>query len=257
MKKITFLILTFLLTSLSSFSAVNLNLTGKWFGTRYQFDESKSKYVSEFQYTYDLVQEGKNVKGVSRIISQSGKTAEIAVRGFVENNLFYFEEYEIIQATRDENMIWCLKKGVLNIKKDGSDINISGKTPSYMEFYGLECTGGFTFLSKEKSVPNDETVSTLTKENAVENSYQINTYPNPFVSDINVSFSLNSKSNVAVDFVDISGKIVKSIENKEYEVGQHTVTFTPDASLDVSYFIVRLKIGENTYTRTIQKFNNK
>lgn len=259
MKKCTLLIVSVLIVG-SAIGAISENLTGKWFGTRFQYDETKSKYIAEFEYTYDLKQDGSKISGVSTITSQSGKSAQIALRGFVENNKFYFEEYEVIQATRDENMLWCLKKGVLDIKKEGSETVITGKTPSFMELYGLECTGGLTYLSKEKTTPNDAVVTNIAKEDALESSYNINTYPNPFISDATISFTLNQKNNVTidiVDIVDIAGKGVKTLTNKDYEAGTHFVTFTPESSLNLTYYIVKLKIGNKVYTRPIQKFENR
>jgi hypothetical protein len=45
------------------------------------------------------------VTGTAFILSKSGEFGEFAVRGFVEGNQFYFEEYEVLNATREENFV--------------------------------------------------------------------------------------------------------------------------------------------------------
>jgi hypothetical protein len=90
---------------LLSFFVLNLSATdisGEWNGTRYQFNETKTEYIAEFSYKYNLKQDGNQVTGTAFILSKSG---EFAVRGFVEGNQFYFEEYEVLNATREENFV--------------------------------------------------------------------------------------------------------------------------------------------------------
>ena len=93
---------------LLSFFVLNLSATdisGEWNGTRYQFNETKTEYIAEFSYKYNLKQDGDQVTGTAFILSKSGKFGEFAVRGLVEGNQFYFEEYEVLNATREENFV--------------------------------------------------------------------------------------------------------------------------------------------------------
>ena len=86
--------LSILTTVTLSFFALNLfaiDISGEWNGTRYQYNDSKTGYIAEFTYKYNLKQEGSQVAGTAFIQSKGGKFAEIAVRGFVEGSQFYFE----------------------------------------------------------------------------------------------------------------------------------------------------------------------
>jgi hypothetical protein len=244
--KLSILILAIIAT-VSSFAH---DISGEWLGTRYQYDAAKSKYVAEFDYTYHLTQDENQIKGTATIKSKSGKVAEMAVRGFIDGDKFYFEEYAVINATRDENMLWCLKKGVLTISEENGKINLQGATPSFMEYYGMECSGGVTQLSKEKIIISDKEVKHIVDN---ESSFNISVYPNPFIETTTLSFTNTKSQPVLVDVVDIQGKVVDILENKILDKGTYTINYTPKPNTNASYYYIRIKMGEKTYTRPIQK----
>lgn len=241
---------TFLLSFCTVLTSFAHDLSGEWLGTRYQYDASKSKYIAEFDYRYNLTQEGSIVRGTAIIKSKGGKVAEMAVRGFVEGDRFYFEEYEVIQATRDENMLWCLKKGSLAIEEVDGKVNLEGATPSFMEIYGMECTGGVTQLSKEKTLISEDKIKEIV---ASESDINITVYPNPFVESTTLSFTNPAKQQVVIDVVDIQGKLVDVIENKLLEKGTYNLIYTPKPHTIALYYYIRIKMGDKTYTRPIQK----
>lgn len=249
MNKTIFTIIAFLFTALT-ISASEISISGEWVGTRFQYNETKSQYIAEFEYKYNLTQEKNLVKGTAFIQSKGGKYAEIAVRGFIEGNLFYFEEYEVINATRGENFLWCLKKGVLTISEEDGKINLKGATPSFMEFYGYECSGGVTHLSKEKTTITNEEVTNIVNES---NTPNLSVYPNPFVETTQLSFSIENTQPVIIDVVDIQGRVIETMENKTLEKGSYNYTFTPKPNMNSPYYYMRIKIGDKTTTRAIQK----
>ncbi len=259
MKKIALFL--FILSAFTSYAYQPASLNGEWKGNRYQFDETKSKYIAVFDYSYKLTQVGNQVTGIVRIAhTDNSAFAEIAVRGFVEGSKFYFEEYEVLNAVRKEGYIWCLKKGILDIKQDESgNITLEGKTPSYMEIYGYECTGGVTYLTKEikETEPAQEVITDIAKESDFEKSLQVTVYPNPFIENTTISFTLAKEEPVYIDVVDIQGKIITSLENKTLTPGVYNFTFTPSSAVNTSYFYVRIKVGDKTISRAIQKLDNQ
>lgn len=50
-----------------------------------------------------------------------------------------------------------------------------------------------------------------------------NLYPNPAVNNVNVQFGLKDAADVTIAIVDINGRTVKTIENKNMNAGSHTV----------------------------------
>lgn len=249
MKKIILSLFSFV--AFTSFSNIQpVNISGEWKGQRFQFNEEKSAYASEFTYTYTLTQEGNQVKGISKI-EQDGAFAEIAVRGFVQGNQFYFEEYEVLNAKRKEGYVWCLKKGILDIQKKDGHIILSGTTPSFMEMYGFECTGGMTILSKDINDLSNEGLKDITEQGADNNA--ITLYPNPYQHDVTLGFRLDSDMNVKIDVLDIQGRIVASILDERLTKGNHTYTFVPSPDEFANYFFVRLQLGDNVISKPIQK----
>ena len=245
--------LSILTTVTLSFFALNLfaiDISGEWNGTRYQYNDSKTGYIAEFTYKYNLKQEGSQVAGTAFIQSKGGKFAEIAVRGFVEGSQFYFEEYQVLNATRDENFLWCLKKGVLTIEEQDGKIEIKGATPSFMEYYGFECSGGVTSLSKESPALTEKEVKEIADK---DNSAPIMVYPNPFMETTQVSFYNDKTQPVYVDVVDIQGRIIEVLENGTLTVGNKNYTFVPKSDETSTYYYVRIKLGDKMTTKSIQK----
>lgn len=245
--------LSILTTLALSFFALNLfaiDISGEWNGTRYQYNDTKTGFIAEFTYKYNLKQDGSKVIGTALIQSKGGKFAEIAVRGFVAGNQFYFEEYEVLNATRDENFLWCLKKGVLTIEEQDGKIEIKGATASFMELYGFECSGGVTSLSKENPSLTEKEVKEISDR---DNAEPISIYPNPFMETTQVSFYNDKTQPVYVDVVDIQGRVIEVLENGTLTVGNKNYTFVPKSNETTSYYYVRIKLGDKMTTKSIQK----
>lgn len=251
MNKIFFTLIAFLALNFSV--QASTDITGEWLGTRYQYDATKSKYIAEFEYKYNLVQDENQVKGTAFIKSKGGNFAEINIRGFVEGDKFYFEEYEITNATRSENMIWCIKKGVLNISIENGKVNLHGATPSFMEIYGYECSGGFTQLSKDNIIITDEKIQEIANKDA---NLNLTVYPNPYVETTTLSFDNPITQPVLIDVVDIQGKVIDVLENKVLDKGNYQLNYTPKQNTNALYFYIRVKLGDKLYTRAIQKSPN-
>ncbi|MCU0328047.1 MAG: hypothetical protein MUE53_03570 [Chitinophagales bacterium] len=231
------------------------DISGKWQGMRYQFDQARKEYVTEFTYEYHLTQNGNKIEGTSIIKSPSGNFAEIKLKGFVEGDKFYFEEFETIAAKRSENMVWCFKKGVLDIVKEDNKIILKGITDSYDEIYGFPCTGGYSYLSKDIEKPTQEALSDYYTPTQAEEALKFTAYPNPFQVNTNLSFHLSEASHVVVDVVSANGDLVGQIANGDYEKGDYVIDFTPRTHVRASSFIVRLNVNGKVYTKTIQKAN--
>ncbi len=230
------------------------NISGQWNGKRLQYNAEKNAYVADFEYQYNLIQEGNQVRGTAKIVLGE-HYADINLRGFVEGNKFYFEEYEVTKAQRREGYLWCLKKGVLDIKVlETGKMSLSGATPSYIENYGFECTGGVTFLDKAKVNPSAEDVNEAIASNSIIN-YHIEIAPNPFFESANIKLSIDKKENIQVDIIDIQGRIIKEIHRGELEAGDYSFEFRPSSDVNTTYYYVRMKIGSKTFSKPIQRVN--
>lgn len=227
--------------------AQSVNLTGTFEGLRSQYDRSHKNFTQEFQYKFELTQEGDIVRGTSTIISDEGNYAEVGIRGVVKNNQFYFEEYNMQDQIKSENMVWCYKSGVLNISENKNEIILSGETPSYMVNYGFECTGGFTKLAAFKDSKNDEISLKSSLEN---NDFELNLFPNPTTEKINFSFTTEETKSISFEVFDLTGKSVFKSDKRKIYKGNFTEYIKIDEmGLSAGMYIFNLKLNDKTYSK--------
>merc|ERR1711974_213716 len=68
--------------------------------------------------------------------------------------------------------------------------------------------------------------------------------PNPFTANSIINYSLNEAANVSIDFVDVTGKLVKSINKGNQNAGDHVVTIDANEFAEGIYFYT-LTIGND------------
>jgi len=81
----------------------------------------------------------------------------------------------------------------------------------------------------------------------------VKNYPNPFTDSTTLSLSLNRKTMLSIDIFDLVGNKVKSLLNKEMEMGDHSVTWdgTSDfgSRLTGGFYLYRIKTENNSITK--------
>ena len=98
---------------------------------------------------------------------------------------------------------------------------------------------------------SSEAASTATVE-----AVTISTYPNPFTSFVNVSFTLAQAENVEVYVHDIQGKLISVLYNGQANEGEHTLSWDASAmSAKKGIYLITVKRngGETTYQRVLFK----
>lgn len=73
-------------------------------------------------------------------------------------------------------------------------------------------------------------------------------YPNPFNPSTSVQFALPEAGFVSLAVYDVTGRLIASIANGEFGVGEHTVSFDASA-LSSGVYVYRLNAGGQTLTR--------
>lgn len=215
LKIYTFIYTLFLVAFVSSvFAQSAFDLSGVFEGKRSQYDADHTSFVREFTYKFELKQKGNIVTGISTIINDEGNYAEVGLRGIVIDDLFYFEEFEMLDQIKAANSNWCYKSGVLSISSEKNEIILSGETPSYMVDYGIACTGGFTMLSAREELLDEQL---LIKKNSIENAESIlktNIYPNPSSDYIMINISFEENTTFHIEVYDLSGKVMYKTQSK-------------------------------------------
>ncbi|MBS1683834.1 MAG: T9SS type A sorting domain-containing protein [Bacteroidetes bacterium] len=261
MKKLTLAIASFLLFSSGAFAGVisdlsaaelkSTDLSGHYTGKRYQYTADKKSIMQTFQYEFELKQEGSAITGTSTIIKENGDYADIKLRGTIVGDKLYFEEYEIANQIKDQNMVWCFKSGALNIKKDGDRVKLTGATNSYMAEYYLPCTGGETDLTKVESSPTLNPDVIKTASTGLPASDVMSVYPNPFVDQTQISYTLaTDAAKVTTEVYDITGRRVAVLESDAARsAGTHAVAFSARSyGLSAGVLIAKVSVDGVVYS---------
>ena len=237
---------------LTTNQVAKLDLNGKWSGKRMQYTADKKAFAETFQYEFNLKQDGNIVTGTSTILDQNGNFADMNLEGVVVGNKLMFREYAVQNAIRPQGKIWCFKSGELNFTKDGDNISLVGATSSYMEIYNYPCTGGVTNITKVDNSSNIEALSAMTTTNTTmlpENKINIEAYPNPFVDNANITYSLNEDAKVTVEVYDMQGRLVTSLFEGAQKAGGYNINFDAKKfSSGSGIYIVKLMVNADVYS---------
>ncbi|MEO6695322.1 MAG: T9SS type A sorting domain-containing protein [Ignavibacteria bacterium] len=96
---------------------------------------------------------------------------------------------------------------------------------------------------------NGNTVS-IKNINSTPKNFDLNSYPNPYNSSFNLSFNLISKALTKIELYDISGKLIKTIQNEFMYPGNYKYTVhTPELSSGI-YFL-KITNNDKSYSKKI------
>ncbi len=97
---------------------------------------------------------------------------------------------------------------------------------------------------------NYDNVLAVNNKNSEKSINNLTVYPNPNFGDFDVRFKLPSVANVAVNVLDIQGKIIKSINPKMYSAGSHTLNIEL-GNIPAANYVVALTANGKTIASTI------
>lgn len=240
--------LFFVLFTSALFAQSNFKLEGTFEGLRKQYDPNHVYFMQEFQYQFDLQQNGDRVSGTSTIFSPNGDYAVVKLRGMVVGEKFYFEEYEIVDEIKASFSVWCYKTGELNIVKRDNKLVLEGETKSFTSNFGSPCTGGYTEIYKIDETKNEKMGSIDSKLT----SFEMNVYPNPTAGEASITYQLNEAAQVSVEIYDLSGKLITSLVNEKLAIGNYINTFNL-ARENNGLYIAKLQVDGKTYSKQIVK----
>ncbi|NNC95929.1 MAG: T9SS type A sorting domain-containing protein [Chitinophagales bacterium] len=234
-----------------------IDLTGTWVGTRSQYDRNGNEFIAEFDYIFELKQDGKIVSGLSYIKNGDENFAEIKVKGRVIGNQLHFQEYEIINERKPANRLWCYKIGVLEISVNISGVTmLQGNTQSYTSKYYIPCTGGFTALERIEDYNNSDEHTTNKSEligsEKIEGDFIINIYPNPFTVTASIEYILQENTDLKVTLYNLEGRLIKQLVNESQVSGSHSIQIDAvQLRLAPGVYVLEFKAGEALYSKQI------
>jgi subtilisin-like proprotein convertase family protein len=107
----------------------------------------------------------------------------------------------------------------------------------------------------DANMPGNSNNCNLTGIASPQNSNSfVTAYPNPFGSDIHLSFMLAQPEVIEIELINALGQIVQPVQ-KEQHTGGGTQTFTFHASTDLppGIYLLRVKCGDKAWTREMAK----
>jgi hypothetical protein len=223
--------------------AGNLNINPSFAWSNLFYMETPTCYISTYSlfflgsnYTYEgnasLIKI--KVKGSGKTLVLNGDTITLA-----PNIRYEFTgdmTVSLENTSNSNNSLKAMGKWWINI--EGEDV----------------CVSPFPSVNYSKDAM-DEDVSF----NFVSNFTDANAYPNPFIGNVNVSFTLNYEEEVELRFYNELGKQIKYLPYKVYSEGKHEIKLNSDQDFDELlptglYFIQLNTLSE---TKTLRVLHSK
>lgn len=245
-------VLFFVLFTSFVFAQSNHDLNGVFEGLRKQYDVHHRSFTQEFQYKFELTQDGDQVSGISTIYSEAGNYADVKIRGMVVGDKFYFEEYEIIDEMKSPYSVWCYKAGELTIKTDKNGTYLVGETKSYTSSFGTPCTGGYTEILRMDDMNDCFGDCWNTKSDSKFFEMDVELYPNPTSEIATVSFEIEKKAHVKVELYDLSGRLVQTALDQKLSKGIHQTELNVQKE-STGLFIVKVSVDDKFYSKELVK----
>ena len=135
---------------------------------------------------------------------------------------------------------------------NSTGIDVSALTVGYRgKFVGV---GSQYFENYQLLVGYDSDISTVVGidlDDIVVNDFSLRAaYPNPFNPVTNLSFVLNTPSDISLKIYDINGKLVEAIDSKLYQPGLNNIQWNA-ASLSSGMYVVHLLNGSKQLTQKV------
>ena len=118
-----------------------------------------------------------------------------------------------------------------------------GQGEVFVNFHGITGYGNDLFI-------DDVNITKVVGINEVSTPVNfMNVYPNPFISNTNVEFTIEKTENVSFELYNILGEKVLSIDNKTYDEGKHKININAN-NLNQGVYFLHTMIGNQ---KLIQK----
>ncbi len=105
--------------------------------------------------------------------------------------------------------------------------------------YGRETDGSSTFIFINNPTPGTSNGTSVSNENYLEIPIHISlsqNYPNPFNPSTLINFSINKSEKVKLEVFNMNGQLVKTVTNKLYGAGSHSVKLNAENLASGVYF---------------------
>ncbi len=107
-----------------------------------------------------------------------------------------------------------------------------------------------------QKVVKDFEVSNNINSIEISNGYNLSVtcYPNPFIDNFNIDFSIDEPQNITIEILNIQGQVIEVVENRYFSQGKHTAVWNANNSgiKNIPGNIYFCRIRGNNYSQTYQ-----
>tara|TARA_R110001606_G_scaffold84439_1_gene192096 strand:+ start:372 stop:1793 length:1422 start_codon:yes stop_codon:yes gene_type:complete len=236
----------------------NINITGKWKGTLLKYDWS-GNYIEQKQEVNIDFEIDSTDQSLKYLISLENQDVSGSI--IQQDNIIYFESaiVKLPHTTFSEQipneLYYEFLSSDLGLKDFNESTYLIGNLESYIPSFNEAGAPLKLVLKKTETFANtDEELSDAVLQALAEQKESfIKLYPNPFESDLIISYTLEKNSFVEIRVSDVNGtKNTLVAKGKEQEAGKHSYFFEGN-NLDKGLYIVTVTVDNKKKTKIIVK----
>lgn len=221
-------------------SSINTNISGHYTGNLLCYDWSGQNIISSTPLEIVLNQEGKQLTGEWK--EEKGDTSLFTAD--IKENAIVFNDSKIDRLEyfhKNIPITYDFKEAQLQLLQTDESLFIIGNLQLYDSKRHENEKPMYLILEKKQEK--------TTVENQILSSVII--YPNPIISEFNLSFDLTKTTDVTMEIYNINGAILHNQEWKGLTTGHQSKTLT--LSAPSGYYLLRLKYDNETKTTILIK----
>ena len=137
-----------------------------------------------------------------------------------------------------------------------NDIALEGVQPEQTTFMDAGGTGNWGYILKAPFIHlNVAAIDASINENNAQNAILKQNIPNPALGTTSINFELVKASTVSLSVYDVTGKLMKTINEGNLPLGMHTIN-VETATLDAGVYFYTLSVGDEQMTKKMTVMKN-
>lgn len=259
------LIGTGITNSLSPSDYVGGDVDGSQVATLYEFPAA-GKITTASAYVANSTQNGASFDFVLYNIDGTGTFVEVAssdiyvVASNADKNKwvtmpFLTGPYDVLAA--ETYVIAVRVYGAPTFDLDIlNDLTLEGTQPAQTSFVDAGGTGSWGWIQKAPFLHlNLEAINIGINEKDIQNAVLHQNIPNPAVGSTSVNFEIVKANEVSLSVYDVTGKLIKSINQGKLSAGMHSITLET-SDIDAGVYFYTLTVGDQTLTKKMTIMKN-
>lgn len=137
-----------------------------------------------------------------------------------------------------------------------NDLTLESSQPAQTTFVDAGGTGSWGWIQKAPFLHlNLEAINIGINEKDIQNAVLHQNIPNPAVGTTSVNFEIVKANEVSLSVYDVTGKLIKSINEGNLSAGMHSITLET-SDIDAGVYFYTLTVGDQTLTKKMTIMKN-